>query len=470
MANSKDQLVNDVSFIFEECARQIRMVEEGRFRDIPREDAFCDLPHPTHNWPNGKMLCSRAGFDRLETLTVKALKQAELENRVSLQPARSVMGEILVRKFVREKRAIETKQIDRAMSEMVKRCRKTCDDLTHYIPCHLMSPQSPASFQIGPVRFLNQATFRSTLAKHIWSNRRRDRSLGARTISHAIRYFKTFGWIAELTVIGCDKAVSETTATRAVFAALNCLHVLIGPGHSTRMTVGGPGIKQDRRGGFTVAADGTLSYMASYGGPGEVGFEDNWIELFSGENAQQIITNLGIALEQVVDPSLRRPLSERLLDAAQWYGEAVRETSPGAKAIKYVTALERMVMTDEKDDIAGLVSSRVAALCLDEPTIQRRDRWRADVKRAYDIRSKLVHGALSPSSDIVYEGVRLGAQLARDALLSATTLLGEAGFRDDAASNRQLGRWYDRLVTHADATIERHIANQKLFSGNFGEV
>ena len=271
MANSKDQLVNDVSFIFEECARQIRMVEEGRFRDIPREDAFCDLPHPTHNWPTGKMLCSRAGFDRLETLTVKALKQAELENRVSLQPARSVMGEILVRKFVREKRAIETKQIDRAMSEMVKRCRKTCDDLTHYIPCHLMSPQSPASFQIGPVRFLNQATFRSTLAKHIWSNR-------------------------------------------------------------------------------------------------------------------------------------------------------------------------------------------------------RRDRWRADVKRAYDIRSKLVHGALSPSSDIVYEGVRLGAQLARDALLSATTLLGEAGFRDDAASNRQLGRWYDRLVTHADATIERHIANQKLISGNFGEV
>jgi hypothetical protein len=454
MANSKDQLVTDVSFIFEECARLNQMVQDGKFRDIPREDAFCDLPHPTHNWPKGKMLCSRAGFNRLEALVRIALQRARLENRISLEPARSILGEILVRKFVREQRPIEIKHVDRALSEMAKRCGKTCDNLTHYIPCHLMSPQSPASFQIGPVRFLNQATFRSKLASHIWSNRSRDRALGARTISDAIRYFKTFGWIAELTVIGCDKKVSETTATRAVFAALNCLHVLIGPGHSTRMTVGGPGIKYDRRGGFTVTSDGELSYMASYGGPGEGGFEDNWIDLFSGEDAQQILANLGIALEHVVDPSLRRPLSERLLDAAQWYGEAVRETSPGAKAIKYVTALERMVMTDEKDDIAGLVSSRVAALCLDEPTSARRDRWRTEVKRAYDIRSKLVHGALSPSSDIVYEGVRLGAKLARDALLSATTLLGDAGFRDDQASNRQLGRWYDRLVAHADKVIE----------------
>lgn len=209
----------------------------------------------------------------------------------------------------------------------------------------------------------------------------------------------------------------------------------------------------DRRAGFSVGADGDLSYMVSTGGQGNVGFEDNWMGLFSSADAQEIIGNLGIALEQAVNPALRRPLSERLLDAMQWYGEAVREASPGAKAVKYVTALERMVMTDEKDDIASLVSSRVAALCLDEPTVGCRDRWQDEVRRAYEVRSRLVHGSVSPTSEIVFEGVRLGSQLARSTLLSVARLLGERGLRDEKASNRDLARWYNQIIRHVDEAI-----------------
>lgn len=458
MANRKDGLLADVSFIFEECARLNQLVKEGKFASLPREDAFCELPHPTHNWPNGKMLCSRAGFDRLESLARIALRRARLERRVSLSSARKVLAEILVRKFVRENRPIEISHIERALSETAKRCTRTCEDLTHFIPCHLMRPQTPNSFEIGPVRFLNQATFRSRLASIIWSQRRRSRRMPRRLISQAIEYFRNFGWIAEITVIGCEKEVSETTASYAALAALNCLHVLVGPGNSTRMTVGGPGMALDRRAGFFVRADGDLSYMVSTGGQGNVGFEDNWMDLFSSADAQEIIGNLGIALEQAVNPALRRPLSERLLDTMQWYGEAVREASPGAKAVKYVTALERMVMTDEKDDIASLVSSRVAALCLDEPTVRCRDRWQDEVRRAYEVRSRLVHGSVSPTSEIVFEGVRLGSQLARSTLLSAAKLLGERGLRDEKATNRHLARWYDQMVHHVDEVIMQRTA------------
>lgn len=404
------------------------------------------------------MPCSRAGFDRLEALARTALFRASLERRVSLSSARKILAEILVRKFIREKRPIEIRSVDRALSETAKRCASTCEDLTHFIPCHLMAPQSPDSFEIGPIRFLNQATFRKRLASSLWSHRKRGPRPTRRLISQAIKYFGNFGWVAEVTVIGCAKDVSENTANYAALSALNCLHVLLGPAHSTRMTVGGPGLAIDRRAGFAVGADGELSYMVSIGGYGNVGFDDNWIDLFADPDAQEIIRNLGIALEQAVDPSLRRPLSERLLDATQWYGEAVRETSLGAKAVKYITALERMVMTDEKDDIASLVSSRVAALCLDEPTVEGRDRWRDEVKRAYHVRSRLVHGSVSPTSEIVYEGVKLGSQLARVTLLSAARLLGEAGLRDANATNRDLARWYDRIVRRADEVIESSTA------------
>jgi hypothetical protein len=451
---SKDQLVADVAFIFEECARLNTMVNERRFAEIPREDAFCDLPHPTHNWPNGKMLCSRAGYSKLEAVARLALEQATLHRRVSIARVRKVMAEILVRKFVREQRPIEIKHIDRAMAETARRAAATTSNLTHYVPCHLMLSQQPSIFQIGPVRFLNRATFRSTLANLIVENRAIDRRMNRRVIFDAVRYFKTFGWVAEVTVIGCDKGVSETTATKTVFAALNCLHVLFGARHSKKMTVGGPGIGYDKRGGFYTDAAGELTYQASYGGPGEVGFNDDWLNLFEDEEAQAAIRGLGIVLEAAANPALQRPLSDRFLDAAQWYGEAVRETTQGAKAVKYVTALERMVMTDEKDDISGMVSSRVAALCLEEPTQENREKWRDDTKRAYGIRSKLVHGSLSPTSDLVYEGVGLGADIGRSTLLSALSLIGADGLRAEGVSNKQLSRWYNGMIAHADRVIE----------------
>jgi hypothetical protein len=454
MKISKEQLIEDVAFIFEECARLFKMVEDGRFAEMPREDAFCDLPHPSHNWPNGKMLCSRAGFVKLEAIARLAIVQAGIQRLIAIEPARKVMAEILVRKFVREKRPIEIKHVDRAMSEMARRVSATTSNVTHFVPCHLMLSQQPSTFQLGPVRFLNRATFRQTLADLIRSNRTTDRKMNRRVIFDAVRYFKTFGWVAEVTIIGCDKSVSEATATKAVFAALNCLHVLFGARHSKKMTVGGPGIGYDKRGGFTIDDKGELSYRASYGGPGEVGFNDEWLDLFSDTEAQAAINGLGVALEVAVNPALRRPISERFLDAAQWYGEAVREPSQGAKVVKYVTALERMVMTDEKDDIVGMVSERVAALCLEEPTAKNRAKWLADTKRAYGIRSKLVHGSLSPTSDLVFEGVGLGADIGRDALLSALSLIGPDGLRAEGVSNKQLSRCYNDMITHADRIIE----------------
>jgi hypothetical protein len=246
----------------------------------------------------------------------------------------------------------------------------------------------------------------------------------------------------------------DPSATSAVTSSLNCLHVLFGAGHSRKMIVGGPAIGRDKRGSFTLAPNGELSFTASYGGPGEVGFNDDWLDLFADAEAQVAIANLGITLEAAVDPLLQRPISERFLDAAQWFGEAVREASPVAKVVKYVTALERMVITGEKDDITGLVSARVAALCLDEPTSEIREKWFNYAKRAYGIRSKLAHGSLSPASDQVFEGVRLGAQLGRATLLNALSTMGVDSLRDDNVSNRRLGRWFDALVDHADRVIE----------------
>src|SRR5205085_2396212 len=129
-----------------------------------------------------------------------------------------------------------------------------------------------------------------------------------------------------------------------------CLHLIFGAGHSHKMTVGGPAIVRDKRGQISVL-DNEFQFSSSYGGPGSVGFKDDWLTMFDNPEGQLTLELLGIALEAAVDPQMERPLSDRFLDAAHWFGEAVRESSPAAKVIKYVTALERMFMTDERDNI-----------------------------------------------------------------------------------------------------------------------
>lgn len=453
MANKKQALVEKVEFIFSETARLNRIAQEGRLADIPREDAFCDLPHPQHNWPNGKMLCSRAGYDELESLTSAALDRRNLKKVVSLEANRSQMAKILVRKFLREDRPLNVKNVERGMAELARSAEKSRKSITHFLPCHLMLAKSPSEFAIGPVRFLSQQSFRDLFASALRANRKNSGKSSYRFVADVLRYYRTFGWVAQVTIEACDKKTSPNAAHASVWAALNCLHLLFGAGHSEKMTIGGPGLSADTRGTVSIDQSGNLAYSASFGGPGEVGFEDGWLDVFSDHHAQEVISNLGKALEMHVEPSLNRPLSRRLLDSIQWYGEAVREQSRAAKVVKYVTALERLVMTDEKDDIAGIVSERIAALCLHEPTEAAREEWRRNVKRAYDIRSKIVHGSISQDDEIIFEGIRLGTKISREALISATTGLGQDGLLSTDIPNKHLSSWYNELIAHVDRIV-----------------
>ena len=158
-------------------------------------------------------------------------------------------------------------------------------------------------------------------------------------------------------------------------------------------------------------------------------------------------------MELAVDPALNRSLSQRFLDAAQWFGEASRDKSPSTRVVKYVTALERMVMTEEHDDISRLVSDRVSAFCFDKP--EDREEWRAKVKKTYDLRSKLVHGSISPRSDEVWQGVLVGAQLCEITLLRVLNEFGVDGLKEDKFSSRRLGEWFNKVTTWADRELTK---------------
>jgi hypothetical protein len=104
----------------------------------------------------------------------------------------------------------------------------------------------------------------------------------------------------------------------------------------------------------------------------------------------------GKALEPITNPAIQREIGTRLTDAVGWFGDAVREESPAAQIVKAVTALEALVMTGKSNTIASELSDRAAALCFDPERDKIFEEVNDAMSNAYDMRSRLAHGSLSP--------------------------------------------------------------------------
>ncbi len=440
--------VEDVTFIIDEV-RRLGAAPSG---SLSENDAWFSLPHPGGV---GSMLCGRAAGRRLEDLAEEAGRRARLSRRVELETLRKILADILVERFFKEKRPVTRQQIDRLLASTAKAARAVCTDLRHFIPCHLMTTKDPEELSLGPVTFRRRAAFRRMVLDQIRSRKTEDEETPAqrrhvRNLLHdAVRYYRNFDWVAEVAIQNCDEDTSYKLAHKAVTSALDCLHLIFGAEDTDQMRVGGPALRHDKRAKLKIDVSGELKASISIKWLGQGTFPDDWSHHLVDPYFARPLALCAIALEVTVDPDLERPLSQRFLDAAQWHGEAARDESPSTRVVKYVTALERMLMTEEKDDISHQVSERVAALCFNPPDVRDRESWRQKARTAYDLRSKLVHGAMSPRSLEVWRGVRLGEELGA-ALLCALNAFGEEGLRATQMSSRRLSRWFAKVLEWAD--------------------
>jgi hypothetical protein len=447
-------LEEDVAFIFSECKRLEAEMLSGR-AVVPNSpeamEFFYRLPHPEVSW--SFMICGRQADARLRSLADKAARNAGLNKQVATATIRNELAAILVRKFIKECREVSSKNVSRAMAEAAKRSANKLEDLVHYVPCHLMIIQSPATFSVGPVSFFSQRAFRSRIAHQIAVSRTKH-PRSRRYILRVLRYYRSFGWIAEVPVNGCDRETSEQLAVAATTAAVDCIQLLFGAAHTHKMVIGGPNLSKDWQGSLVVSSKKGLSYSVGFRGAGSVAFEDDWHQLLEGSDGAHLLELCGLAVASITD-RVDRPLSRRFLDAATWFGEAVRDKSPAAKIVRYVTALERMVMTEEHDDIASTLSKRAAAVCSVD-ALQVFDKLSTELKQLYHLRSKLVHGSISPHSDAVMAGVRSGAELARETLLSTLNLFGELGLAETNVGQKRLASWFNNVVEQVLASqLER---------------
>jgi hypothetical protein len=268
-------------------------------------------------------------------------------------------------------------------------------------------------------------------------------------LEDARHYYDGFTWVGQVEILNCDAGVSKIRGQLAVTAALNFIHVIFSSYHTDRMMVGGPRMENDRRAHITIKQDGNVDVSCSWSATSAVGFHEGWEALLERETAPLLISAAGKAIEPITNPIIKRPLATRLTDAVGWFGDAVREESPAAQIVKAVTALEALVMTGEHIEIASEVSARAAALCFDPERDGTFEEVNTEMLHAYDMRSRLAHGSLSPFDAEVTQYAPQCLYWAERAIGGALVLFESHGLLDRDLSSRQLKDGMRRLVEAA---------------------
>ncbi|WP_029625533.1 HEPN domain-containing protein [Sphingomonas sp. PAMC 26605] len=434
----------DVEFIRSECVRHQKRLNDRIRTD--KADLFLDIPHPSGR---GSLPVGRDAYDAFDRLAELATREGKLTGRVDIVTIRTPLIDAFVRIFLAGGEPVSEKAIGRMMRDAVRVANTGLKDQTFFLPCHLSTQPSDHDIEIGPVRFIGRrkgsAIFRKALLTY-----RRDEPEEYRQdrpfILTVMRYYRGFRWFAEVTVERADGNRSEALARQAVSSALDCLQLIIGARNSQRMRIGGLASHYERSAVLSLSPTGRPSYTSTTSYLGEVSLPDDWpTQLQDGEEADGC-RRAGHAVAQILTAEAEHAIARRFLDAAQWFGEAVRDGSPSTRIIKFVTAIERLVLTGRFEDVADSVSDRVAALVTGLIEGQDFAQNKAAFKRVYGVRSELVHGSISPSSAKVKQSLRLAADFAEYSLLRALHNW-PAISAQRAKGEAELHRWYEDLVS-----------------------
>lgn len=449
MANKNQNLTEDIAFILSERARLHGELVRGD-RNFYREDLFCDLPHPNGV---GTLPIGRRAFNTLERLSNTAIARANLSGRVTIATARSLLAKEISRRFIGDRCSVDIPNVDRTLAAVTQGLKRALVEITHLLPCYLMTNNDPQIIIIGPVTFLNRAPFRTQISPLIstWKMSCDIGEIDRKMMAETLRYYRGFPWIASVTVKNCDAKTSGTLATEAVTSALNCLHLLLGASATTRMSVGGRPRNVQRTAELSITDRDCLAISLTTSWPQGERYEDGWSAELAHPGMQRAMQLCGIAVDALVT-GLRRPLIDRFLGAIQWYGEAVRENSPSTRILKFMTAIEHIVLAGDDKEITSLMASRVAALISgahpdDDPATIRRK-----FSKLYTLRSDLVHGSISPSDPKVVQSVGSAAELAEYVLNGALSEWGEDGLLSERINPQRLRDWYNRAVAIMDGT------------------
>jgi transcriptional regulator with XRE-family HTH domain len=445
----------DVQFLLSECARFHEWLDRIGLKEFIRQVPKADTE--TLQLTNGGTLfCGAEALRRLYVMATDALQTSDAAGTIEPYKVYRSLKTLIVKRFIEEQRPVTPNELEAVLADAIYEAGELRSDLVHFVPCRLMYSKEPSVFTVGPVIFRSGGVFYEHMASHFAAYQNESQSiehaqLAAKLLSDARHYYDDFTWIGEVKVVNCDWEISSERAHLAVTAALDVIHLLFGAYHTRLMAVGGSRLSGDMQARMYLDASGKFDISTSSRATSAVGFPDDWNGFLQREDVSYFLESAGKAIAPITDPTIDRPVGNRLVESAAWFGDAVREKSDAARVAKAVNALERLVIYDEERGITNLISKRGAALCYAQVGEESYGHIAESVRDAYIFRSKLVHGSLSPFDLEVKERAPSILNLVQRVLSAGFVFANEQGLLERSCTNEEIRHVLDNLVEWVQA-------------------
>ncbi|KEO58645.1 hypothetical protein SMB34_12925 [Thalassospira permensis NBRC 106175] len=317
----------------------------------------------------------------------------------------------------------------------------------YFIPCHIGNKTSPKKFKIGQVEFHLSKNFLKKIEKEIAEyNHLEKNEFRKNILDDAIKYYQSFDYVAEISIKDCSENNSRMLAERHVQLALDSIHVGLRSYKSKYIRMLGPNLFVDRRGEIVQKEDGKID-VSGYVSWKTNTLPDNWWSSVSSNHMKEFYDLVGTAITEALHShSSSRPLAGRLTDALAWYGEATRDNNYASQTVKYVTAMERLLITSSKEglEVSSIFRNRGAALVSflsNEPYSDLYENF----KKVYDVRSSIVHGSESPTKSFYNINGLQPDELAARVIIAFAFFCKEEGLKAENVSDKIIEKSFDDL-------------------------
>lgn len=440
------KVLRDLEFVCRQLIRFARMSPKQLMKHMAKRktDALAMIPHPSGR---GQMICGREASQRLSSVATLVSEYApDLTNRIDPEIARTKVVDAFVRIVLTEKQGLDFATVEAILEDVSTQCRETLATTQHFLPCVLFQNGGPDEFRVGPVTFSRRALFfrsrrqwfkdsvEASAQSHFARTSRliMDRFPHERSVTRddsrrlvrdlhasAVRTFRSYPWVATVSVANCDHKTGGIVAERTVALAINSIRVILGARYTDRLRLAWFPINPLRTAKMWADSKGSVHVSIASNANGPVGFE-NWYDGLTVSNGAELAI-FGSALNSLVVCAPVIHLQQRFLDAINWYGDAAADPEPPARIVKYVSAIERLLFGARQRETTKQFASRLKALWVGF-ACHENDIVADKASKVYRARSGLLHGSMSPNSKEIRGLVRQSEELARLCILCAARL------------------------------------------------
>jgi hypothetical protein len=352
------------------------------------------------------------GHEALSNIIERTLDNPKnsLRNRISYSSLRTnIIDNFLLEIIVQGKEMT----ISLAMKIVDKSIKNVLDNITttqYFFPCMIAYQDNEDEFIMGPIKFMTLNKF--------WAQNQGSLDKNSKIFQDQLsEYFNKFPWIAEVTIDHIEDERAEELSKQAVQYALNVFKIYTPHYYNKKLRIAGD-----------TDNDPICSLKIQDGEPLTTisGSTRGW-HLHEKKFSEEIgprFTNISLLTGQLITSFLsghNPPLIyQRLLNAIWWFGDAVDEQSSSSQLIKYINAIEAIVITNNKETTDQFRKRTIGILsgCLDT-MFNDSSQFTKHLNKIYGERSNLVHGKRPPIDINIYEEITFAHEVASHVIHNA---------------------------------------------------